>query len=192
MHPSMRPALARRYVKSGSTRSMPSMSMSGNISPTSSSMIRPFTSMQAQFLPISPSPPRKVTTTGSGMKVLPHLPGAVLSACGSGTDWEPALAHPQTERSHHRLGGLREHARVAVLELEGLEHPGIDLPRSHDITLLEGADHVAHLGSDPVGCDPDHAARPNRQQRQRERVAAAVDLERWNFGHQPGRAGWVA
>src|SRR5438552_14794131 len=116
MHPSMRPALARRYVKSGNTRSMPSMSMSGNINPTSSRRIRPFTSMQAQLRPISPSPPRKVTTTGSGMKVLPHLPCTILGAGRRGAQWEATVAHLQPERPHHRLDRLGEHTRVAVLE----------------------------------------------------------------------------
>jgi len=39
------------------------MSGSGNMIPTSSTMIRPSTSMHAQFRPISPSPPRNTTRT---------------------------------------------------------------------------------------------------------------------------------
>src|SRR5262245_36687253 len=116
---------------------MPSMSTSGNINPTSRSMIRPSTSMQAQLRPISPSPPRNVTETGegissgpkrpSGVQVRPDFPGALLGAGGRRSEREAALAHRKAEGAHHRLGGLREHARFAVLEREGLRQPVVDL-----------------------------------------------------------------
>ena len=56
-------AFSRRYDRSGRTRSMPGMSGSGNMIPQSSTTIRPSSSMHAQFRPISPSPPRKMTRT---------------------------------------------------------------------------------------------------------------------------------
>ena len=51
---------------------MPGMSGSGNMMPQSRTTMRPSTSMQAQFRPISPSPPRKTTRTGFGFGLLPR------------------------------------------------------------------------------------------------------------------------
>src|SRR4029079_13271252 len=64
---STRSALSRKYVKSGRTRSMPGMSASGNINPQSTTRMRPSTSRQKQFRPISPRPPRKTIRTASLM-----------------------------------------------------------------------------------------------------------------------------
>src|SRR6266545_7256797 len=54
---SIRSARSRRIEKSGRTRSIPSMSAVGNISPVSTITIRPSTSTAVMFLPISPRPP---------------------------------------------------------------------------------------------------------------------------------------
>ena len=51
--------------KSGRMRSTPYMLGSGNISPASTTTMRPSCSIAAQFRPISPRPPRKVTRTES-------------------------------------------------------------------------------------------------------------------------------
>src|SRR3954452_22676470 len=177
MQPSMRSAFSRRYVKSGRTRSMPSMSMSGNMSPQSRSMMRPSTSMHAQLRPISPRPPRKVTLTGSAMEPCVHLARPGLGAVGSRTEWEPALADPQAERSHHRLDRLREDALVAVLEEVRLDEARVDLARPLVVALLERSDHLARLRPGPVrrrADDPDGA---DREQRQRHRDVPAVHLE---------------
>src|SRR3954447_20682766 len=53
----MSSARSRKLEKSGSTRSIPSMSAVGNISPVSTITIRPSASTAVMFLPISPSPP---------------------------------------------------------------------------------------------------------------------------------------
>src|ERR1700727_2629660 len=53
----MAAARSRRYVKSGSTRSIPSMSVVGNRRPVSTTTIRPSYSSTIMFLPISPRPP---------------------------------------------------------------------------------------------------------------------------------------
>src|SRR3954447_10371205 len=53
----MSSARSRRYEKSGSTRSIPSWSGVGNISPVSTTTIRSSYSTTIMFLPISPSPP---------------------------------------------------------------------------------------------------------------------------------------
>src|SRR5262245_22046582 len=156
---------------------MPSMSMSGNINPQSSNMMRPSTSMHAQFRPISPSPPRNVTETGSGMKRCVHLAGALF---GPGRGWaerQPALSYAQAERAHHRLGRLREHARLAVLVRVRLDEAGVDLSSERDVALVEGGDHLAELDAAPVRGHADDAARTDREQRQCERVVAAVDVE---------------
>ncbi len=55
---------SRNIEKSGSTRSMPSISAVGNISPVSTTTIRPWCSTTVMFFPISPSPPRGVIRTG--------------------------------------------------------------------------------------------------------------------------------
>src|SRR5687767_12017323 len=49
---------SRRYVMSGMTRSMPSISSSGNIRPASTTTMSSPCSMASMFLPISPTPPR--------------------------------------------------------------------------------------------------------------------------------------
>src|SRR5436190_5221816 len=186
MHPSMRLAFSRKYVKSGSTRSIPNMSMSGNMSPQSSSMMRPSTSIHAQLRPISPNPPRKVTTTGSGMKVGVDLSRSVFGSRGRGPEGRPALADPKAERAHHRLDRLREHTGVAVLEQVRLDEPCVDLARAHDVTLLEGGDHVAGLGTGPVRRRTHDADGPDGEQRQRHRDVAAVDVEVWHVHGEPG------
>src|SRR5580765_652471 len=157
MQPSIRPAFSRKYVKSGSTRSMPSMSMSGNIRPTSRSMMRPSTSMHAQLRPISPNPPRNVTTTGSGMETRVHLSRPRFGARGCGSERQTALADLQAECAHHRFDRLREHARVAVLEQVRLDEPLVDLAGAHHVTLLERGDHLARLGTGPVRRRSHHA-----------------------------------
>src|SRR5215207_10988893 len=53
----MSSARSSRYAKSGSTRSMPSWSGAGNISPVSTTTIRPSYSTTIMLLPLSPSPP---------------------------------------------------------------------------------------------------------------------------------------
>src|SRR4051794_30602184 len=138
---------------------MPGISrLSGNISPQSSRMIWPSTSMQAQFRPISPRPPRKTTRTGSA-KVRPEvgqdLPGAVLEPFGSGTHRQAAVATRKSEHAKHRLGGDRVRRVVAGLEEVGLDQLGIDGPSALDVALVEGGDHLGGLLAVPVGGDAD-------------------------------------
>src|SRR4051794_14055754 len=104
---------------------MPGISrLSGNISPQSSRMIWPSTSMQAQFRPISPRPPRKTTRTGSA-KVRPEigqdLAGAVLEPVGSRAHRQAAVATGKPEHAKHRLGGDGIRRVVAGLEQIGLD-----------------------------------------------------------------------
>src|ERR671937_2960137 len=53
----MSSARPRRYEKSGSTRSIPSISLVGNMSPVSTTTISSPYSTTVMFLPISPRPP---------------------------------------------------------------------------------------------------------------------------------------
>src|ERR1700761_3151610 len=61
----MSSARSRMYVKSGSTRSIPSMSVVGKRSPVSTTTIRPSYSTTVMFLPISPRPPSGSTRSVS-------------------------------------------------------------------------------------------------------------------------------
>src|SRR6267378_1101863 len=70
----------RRYEMSGMTRSMPSISSSGNMSPASTTMMSSPCSMASMFLPISPTPPRGMTRRALAKErhlirclFLPHL-----------------------------------------------------------------------------------------------------------------------
>src|SRR6185312_4688999 len=100
---------------------MPSMSASGNISPQSRIMMRPSTSMQAQFRPISPSPPRKVILTGSAMQVVPDVEGSFFETGGGRPHRQAALPGGLAEGAHHGLGREGVGGQVAALEVVGLE-----------------------------------------------------------------------
>src|SRR6266545_8120170 len=180
----MRPTLSRRYVKSGSTRSIPSISMFGNMSPQSSNRMRPSTSMHAQLRPISPSPPRNVTVTGSGMQRGVHLSGSVFGARGRRPQRQTALPDPQPQRAHHRFDRLGEDTGVAVLEQERVDELGVDLAGPYDIALLEGGDHLAELGPGPMRGRPDDTDRADGEQRQGHTAAAAVDVEGGRIAQQ--------
>src|SRR6266550_1391777 len=75
-----RSRLSRRYWKSGRTRSMPGMSLSGNDRPASINRMRSWNSRAAMFRPTSPTPPRK-TSRGSPVR-LDVIGGASLAAEG--------------------------------------------------------------------------------------------------------------
>ena len=66
---------------------------------------------------------------------------------------------------------------VAGLERVRLEQAGVRLARRDDVALLERRDHLAVLDARPVRRDADHTDGADREQRQRERVVAAVELE---------------
>src|SRR6478736_6215315 len=151
MHPTMRSAFSCRYEKSGSTRSMPSISRSGNISPQSSRMIEPSTSMHAQLRPISPRPPRNVTVTESAMQVLQDGARSVLETIGCGSHREPTLPCGLTQHSQHCFRGDRVRVEVTALEVVTLDQSGVQLTRPLHLALLVRRDHLAHLAGRPVG-----------------------------------------
>src|SRR5437763_7405553 len=80
----MSAARSRRYVKSGRTKSIPSCSGVGNISPVSTTTMPPPYSTSVMFLPISPSPPsgrtRRALTSDCAQKPVPiqHRPDGLL------------------------------------------------------------------------------------------------------------------
>src|SRR5437764_12686410 len=65
---SRRSAFCRTYSKSGSTRSMPCMSVVGNDRPTSTTRRRSASSTPAMLRPTSPTPPRKTTRQRSALE----------------------------------------------------------------------------------------------------------------------------
>src|SRR2546429_6965741 len=102
--PSTRSALSRRYVKSGSTRSTPGIAGSGNISPQSTTRMRSSTSRQKQFLPISPSPPRKTRRT------------APLIAPNA-SDRHPCVSQPRRARLRYASEVLRARGFAVLRDL---------------------------------------------------------------------------
>src|SRR3954469_21404871 len=105
--------------------------MSGNIRPQSRSMMLPSTSMQAQFRPISPSPPRKTTLTGSGKghaEVLQYLASLVLESRRRGSHRQAALPRRQPQHPEYGLGGNGVGGEVAGLERPRLGEAGVDGP----------------------------------------------------------------
>src|SRR4051812_15745148 len=157
MQPSMRSALSRRYVKSGSTRSMPGISRSGNMSPQSSSMIRPSTSMQAQLRPISPSPPRKTIRTGLGngvdAEVAQQPLGLVLEPVGRRSQRQAALPGREAQHPEDGFGGNGVGRGVTGLEGPRRYEPGVDGPGAGHVALGERGHHLGGQLAAPVGGD---------------------------------------
>src|SRR5580692_9542861 len=110
------------HRKSGRIRSTPYIVGSGNISPASTITMRPSCSIAAQFRPISPRPPRKVTRTVSlATRCLERGDDLrrvrVESVVALGMR-ESALADGESEVAHGRLG--RHGVRIEVAGLEGV------------------------------------------------------------------------
>src|SRR5687768_6480055 len=130
-------ALSRRYFMSGMTRSMPSISSSGNMSPASTTTMSSPHSIAIMFLPISPTPPSGMTRSGSAkeielLRVLCHdgllLLGRALGLEHGRQRLEVLLELRAQARLVQRRGGMehREHrhvgdaARPAVDARDGL------------------------------------------------------------------------
>src|SRR4051812_43541289 len=108
---------------------MPGISRSGNISPQSSIMMRPSTSMQAQLRPISPRPPRKTIRTGSGngvdTEVSQDLASAVLETVRGRSERQAALPAREPEHPQDGLGRDGVGRKVAGLEGPRLGEAGV-------------------------------------------------------------------
>src|SRR5687767_13088920 len=110
-------ALSRRYFMSGMTRSMPSISSSGNMSPASTTTMSSPHSIAIMFLPISPTPPSGMTRSGSAkeielLRVLCHDGLLLLGR---------ALGREQGRQRLEVLLELRTQARL-VQRGRGMEH----------------------------------------------------------------------
>ena len=107
--------------------------------------MRPSTSTQAQFRPISPSPPRNVILTGSSHgrdpdRRAPRRPPAHgVVEQGQGQPHRPGRLAQELEG---RLDRRRVHPGRPELDGEGRQQPGVELAGGHDVTLLERRDHV--------------------------------------------------
>src|SRR5438093_12513603 len=147
---SRRSRLSRRYSKSGRTRSIPGSSARGNDSPQSMTRIRPSSSRQAMFRPISPTPPMKIrraedsclipSPTGSDVVVasalekvglLEDLADALSLVLGRRDQREPG----RTGRTAHELERGFHGCRVAGDEqhVEQRRQLVVDLPTRDDV-----------------------------------------------------------
>ena len=194
---------SRRYERSGSTRSMPGMSGSGNMIPQSRTTMRPSNSKTAQFRPISPRPPRKMMRTGSGKRPAcrvhrlrralgPRL-AITVRACSSSSGGAARCG------SRHWPAG-RPRTRQAALAGAGWGTPrssrsrrtrraGRSTAARRRRRLCPGRHHRRDLLAGPVRRHAHHTHRAQRQQRQGQRVVAAVELETLGgLGHEPGRS----
>src|SRR3954451_2108008 len=113
----MSSARSRRLEKSGSTRSIPSISAVGNIRPVSTITIRPSLSTAVMFLPISPSPPSGRIRTLAPLK-LRGAPGQQTVRLESLPDLRPLLVVGLDDRK----------PRACRADAEQLE-PGLDRNR---------------------------------------------------------------
>ena len=145
--------------------------------PTSSRMMRPSTSMQAQLRPISPRPPRKVTWTGSATECLsaeaasrhrsPTAARTASSSGGSGRRQGPGRQaedlerRPWPRRCCTQVGPTstsNDGTRRALTSRAGSRSP-----------LSEAAIISACSSAASSGCHADDADGADGQQRQRER-----------------------
>src|SRR5437764_2002979 len=135
---------------------MPSWSGAGNISPVSTTTIRPSYSTTVMFLPISPSPPsgrtRRESVTPDCLQqpvALEHRADHVqLLLVELDVGQTRCRVRQDPEQAERGLGraGQRRHRHVPVDILE----PGVDLAPTH---VLVG--HVGHLYAALVACHKD-------------------------------------
>src|SRR5215211_1362672 len=183
----MSPARPRSEEKSGSTRSIPSISAVGNMSPTSTITIRPSRSRAVMFFPISPSPPRgrirslPLTRYSGGpagdeqalsFQRGPH-DGALLTR---GRDHRQA--HRATDDAHHlqcrlRRDRVRRHGEHLVDRMQ----LSVELMGARRVPALVRLVDRAHFRADHVRGDQDPAAPPHLQRPQEDLVVAGEQVE---------------
>src|SRR3954451_17562898 len=157
----MSSARSRRYEKSGSTRSIPCISAVGNISPVSTTTIRPSYSITVMFLPISPRPPKGSTRNLLGTRSSYSLSLSLVltgdrdaGSVEAGLDGGPLLlvgGHQGKSQSvlaetQHRQGRLQRD-RVGrdgggFVDRRDLR---VDLSRALNFAGLGRLPHLAHL-----------------------------------------------
>src|SRR3954447_11842394 len=156
---SMSSARSRRYEKSGSTRSMPSWSGVGNISPVSTTTIAPSYSTTVMFLPISPSPPRGRTRRAVTSRrrrshpaqqavTLEHRPDRRLLVLAGLDHRQAETADVVADHGERRLD--RDWVDGHRQRLPGVVQRGVDLGARVGLV-----DHPAHLAAEQVRGDGD-------------------------------------
>src|SRR5436190_7814182 len=179
---STRSRFSRRYSKSGSTMSMPGISVWGNDSPASITSMRSSSSTTAMLRPTSPTPPRKERWAGP----LPAGPSDEAGILEGSPDRLALLRGRRHERQARRPGGAAEELerrldrdRVAGDEQRGEQRREllVHLARSRHVPGREQLRHLPQARTDEVGRDGDHPDRPQRHREEHGRVVAAVDLE---------------
>src|SRR3954447_22925374 len=188
--PSMSTARSRRYVKSGSTRSMPSISAVGKRRPVSTTTIRPSSSTTVMFLPISPSPPRGRTRMVPSFMRPREVAGFRDRSLGGSQ--QPVALEGLADGGGLILVGRHQRqaqaADVVAQEVErGLDEDrvGDDEQRCEEVAelvvdrraLVGLVDHAAHLVADDVAGDGDDARAAHVERGGEDVVVARVDLE---------------
>src|SRR5439155_26919811 len=160
---SMRSFRSRRYCQSGSTRSIPGISTSGNDNPASMSRIRPSSSIAAMFRPTSPTPPRKTRRAPSlvgtdGASENANVPHGLL-------DDLPLLGRRGHQRQPGRAGGAagdlergfhRDRIGRHEQTLEDRQQVLVDLPRALGVSGEGQLEHLLDAIPDEVGGHADH------------------------------------
>src|SRR6266480_4361232 len=175
---SIRSRRSRRYWKSGSTRSIPGISTSGNDKPASITRTRPSSSSAAMLRPTSPTPPRK-TSRARGSSEGAGIPHGLLDR-GSlvrGRGDEGKAKRPG--RSAHDLeGGLDgDGVRRDEQALEQGQELLVDLARRGDVAGRGELDHLVHPLPRQMRRDRHHAHPAQADERERRPVVARVHLE---------------
>ena len=188
-------AFSRRYVKSGSTRSMPCMSAPGNISPQSMSRIWRSSPPPARSPCSCGRSPRarrgrrcgpartligrdaavSVLSVGNASRQRCRFASTSAASCvdepGVGAHRQPGLADGDAEVAQHRLGRDRVGRLVAGLEREALEHAAVDEPGADGVALRPTGRTVSMV----VGRS---SASPRRRCRRADSPAAAASSRR--------------
>ena len=157
-----------------------------------------------QLRPISPRPPRKTMRTGSLRRSATWQSHQVGPSTSRRSRFDPVGRRRRSaagiDRPPSRVcaaspwSGIGFGRVVAGLEREALEHALVDdRGRRRRRPSPTGRTSRRWSGAGPVRGDADHADGADRQQRQRHRVVAAVDLEAVGRRRdQRGRLGRVA
>src|SRR3954451_9490115 len=179
---STRSAFSRRYSKSGSTMSIPGISVCGNDSPASTTSRRSSSSTTAMLRPTSPTPPRKERWAGpfpadasDEAGILEGSPDRLSLLRGGRHERQARRAGRTAEELERRLDRdrvagdeqRREERRQLLVHLAG----GRNVPGGEELH------HLADPIADDVGRDRDDADRAERHRGEDRPVVAAVHLE---------------
>src|SRR3954451_20211908 len=190
----MSTARSRRYEKSGSTRSMPSISLVGNMSPVSTTTSSSPYSTTVMFLPISPKPPSGRMRTA----VTRRFPAdSCVALAGAARDQEPVLLQRRLDRRSLVLA--RRHHRQSHVVLDDAQHLKRrlhgDRTRRHDRGVIDRHERLVdlarplqvpggrrvverpHLRPHQVGADEDAAGPADLKTPQEDPVVAGQHVE---------------